>query len=744
MMAENENQKDILENGFNGQMPSALGSMSDSLIQIMWRNRWVVLITTLAALVVAFAYLQKATPIYTSTARIYVEQTGPKIMSETEEGVMTRSKNYLYTQAEILKSTPILTAALNTPGTNIKQMKILENVDNPIGFLKKAGLQVEVGKKDDIISISSDSPKPAEAAELVNTVVDSYITYNATTKRSTAAEVLKILQSENVKRNKDLAEQLKAMMNFKKDNEALALESSRGNVILQKLERLSIALTEAQLAAVESKSYAESIKRMITDPVNLRQFVEAERAKSPYAYANSDEARLKSKLEELERRRADRLRQLTAGHAAVVAIDAEIARTNQQISKLDEDFARAQIVVAEQQYLVAKEKEAELNRQYEEQRQEALTLTEQVAQYTILQSEWEQTKKLCDILDDRIKELNVTEDVGALNISILEVARPANTPSKPQKTRIMAIALVLGLMLGGGLGLVRDWMDQRLRSSEEISAILGVPMLGVVPSMAKKQSVVARGKQVELEPTSAVAEAYRTIRTAVFFSVPKGKAKTVLVTSPGAGDGKTTLVSNLAIAMAQAGQRVIVLDADFRKPMQQKIFETPKEPGLSNVLAGTTTLDQAVRPSSVAGLDLLPCGKEVPNPSEMLNSDAFGEILTELSARYDRIVIDSPPVMPVTDACILGAICDVTLLVLRAEKSTRKTAQHARDGLLGVGAHILGAIVNDVPPRKGRYGYYYYGYYHYGHGYYGSRDRGKDKSKGQEAEAAGASERWTA
>jgi uncharacterized protein involved in exopolysaccharide biosynthesis len=156
MIAENENQKDIPENGSYGQMPSALGSMSESLIQIMWRNRWVVLITTLAALIVAFAYLQKATPIYTSTARIYVEQTGPKIMSDTEEGVMTRSTNYLYTQAEILKSTPILTAALNTPGANIKQMKILENVDNPVGFLKKAGLQVNVGKKDDIISISSD------------------------------------------------------------------------------------------------------------------------------------------------------------------------------------------------------------------------------------------------------------------------------------------------------------------------------------------------------------------------------------------------------------------------------------------------------------------------------------------------------------------------------------------------------------------------------------------------------------
>jgi len=740
MISNNGNQNGNEHNGsFEGVPPTSTG-MSESLIQIMWRSRWIVLITTLGVLIGAFAYLQKATPIYTSTARIYVEQSGPKIMSETEEGVMTRSKNYLYTQAELLKSTPIISAALKMPGTNIKQMKILENVDNPIVFLKKNALDVSVGKKDDIISISSDSPKPSEAAELVNAVVDSYITHQATSKRSTSAEVLKILQKEKTQRGTELSKQLNAMMDFRKENEGLAFESGRGNVILVKLERLSTALTEAQLEAVASKAYVESIKRMIANPANLRQYVEAERARRFYGSADNEEARLKSTLEELHRRRADRLRQLTAGHSAVVAIEGEIAQVNEQISKLDEAFAQAQIVISEQQYLVAKEKETELNKQYEEQRKEALVLNEQLAQYTLLQTEWEQTKKLCDILDDRIKELNVTEDVGALNISILEVARPADKPSKPQKARIMAMALVLGLMLGGGLGLVRDFMDQRLRSAEEVSAILGIPMLGVVPSMAKKQSVVARGKMVELESNSAVAEAYRTIRTAVFFSVPKGKAKTVLVTSPGAGDGKSTLVSNLGIAMAQAGQSVLVLDADFRRPMQHTIFKTAKEPGLSNVLAGVAALDRAIRPDSLAGLDILTCGRDIPNPSEMLNSKAFAELLEELSGKYDRILIDSPPVMPVTDACILGAICDVTLLVLRAEKSTRKTAQHACDSLSGIGAQILGAVVNDVSRKKGWYGYYHYGYQYYGHRY----GRTKKREEQKETSSAVASDRWTA
>jgi len=281
------------------------------------------------------------------------------------------------------------------------------------------------------------------------------------------------------------------------------------------------------------------------------------------------------------------------------------------------------------------------------------------------------------------------------------------------------MALVLGLMLGGGLALLRDWMDHRLRSAEEISAILGVPVLGTVPSMSRRLSIVERGCKVHLESKSSASEAYRTIRTSIFFGVPKGEAKTILITSPGPGEGKTTLVSNLAIAMAQAGQKTLIIDADFRKPMQHEIFKADDSKGLSALLAGIVSLDDAIQPAGVDGLDLLTCGPDVPNPSEMLNSEAFSKMLKSLSEKYDRIVIDSPPVMPVTDAQILAALCDITLLILRAEQSSRKASQQARDGLLGVGARILGAIVNDVSRRNGRYGYYS------GYGNYGYYGRGK-------------------
>ncbi len=179
-------------------------------------------------------------------------------------------------------------------------------------------------------------------------------------------------------------------------------------------------------------------------------------------------------------------------------------------------------------------------------------------------------------------------------------------------------------------------------------------------------------------------------------------------------------MSNLAIAIAQTSQKTLIIDADFRRPMQHNIFEISNdEGGLSSALTGRSTLDEAVRSTSIKYLDLMPTCPGVPNPSEMLNSIAFRKTLETLSARYDRIVIDSPPVMPVTDTQILAAFCNVTLLVLKADKSTRKVSQQARDGLLSVGAHLLGVVVNATSKKRGNYGYYsgygYYGYGRYGH-----------------------------
>ncbi|MHC4626034.1 MAG: GumC family protein [Planctomycetota bacterium] len=697
VISEHEHHNPIGDDGSSAGTPTVAGLRPESVTHIIWRNKWIVLVTTVAALGLAFVYLSNVTPTYTSTSSLYVEQKGPKIITETADGLMTQSKNYLNTQAELLKSTPILAAVLETPG--IKQMRAFAAIGSPIMYLKGA-LKTSVGPKDDIISVSFSSPYPDESAEIVNAVVNCYVVYHETSKREASAEVLKIIREQKDKRDEELRQKLQAMTDFRKENEALVFQSQQHSLVIGQFQELARALREAKLATIESRAYYESAKEVVSNPIELKQFVEMQRGSGKNISTDIERASLESRLEQLELRLSDYLGHVKPGHPTVIALEGKIASVRAQIAELDAGFAKAQLALAEQEYLSAKEKEDQIAKSHEDLRQQAIELDEQLAQYTMLRSDWEQTKKLCDILHGRIEELDVTEDAGALNISILEVARASSVPSEPRKAVILAIGLMTGLTLGGCMALLRGCMDERLHSPEGISALFNTPLLGVIPWMPRRHGFLRRAQKMCKDSQSDAAEAFRAVRTAVLFGTPNGEKRTVLVTSPSHSDGKTTLVSNLAIAMAQAQQRTLILDADFRKPMQHSIFKIePHGVGLTSVLAGVNTLAEAIRHTEIEGLELLPRGPDVPNPSEMLSGETFARVLDTLSKKYDRVIVDSPPVIPMTDAQILTAMCNVTLLVLRADKSTSKAGRQARDRLMTVGGRVLGTVLNSVSKR---------------------------------------------
>ena len=695
------------------------GWMSENVLEIAWQGRWLILLTIGLCLGAAMIYLHKTTPVYRSESRLYVEQTGPRIINEMEEGVMTRSTNYLYTQAELLRSTSILSEAIEKHG--LARLRTFAEVDNPVALVKRR-LEATVGRKDNLLAVVFPSPYPADAAQVVNAVVDEYITYHANRKRSTSAEVLRILQAEKTNRGEELSRKLAALMEFRRNNLAVSFDTGQGNFVLQQMERLSSMLTDAHATAIDSELFHESVKAMATDPVALSQLVESRRTSGQYLDFARDRAQLQSRLADLQTRLADRMRRLTPDHPAVGAVQGEVQQVQARLADQDAQFAKAQLVVAEQNWLAAQRREREITDQLEQRREEFAQLNERLTEYTHLQSEYEQTKRLCDILDERIKELSVSEEAGAMNISVLEVARPAEEPFKPQKAKVLAMAMGVGVMLGAGAALLRQMLDQRLKSVDEVSAMLGLPVLGVIPVMSRREDRSARGQITCLQSQSHAAEAYRTVRTAVFFGLPKTEAKTVLITSAAPGEGKSTMASNLAIAMAQAGQRVVVIDADFRKPMQNTIFQLNHEDlGLSSVLAECVSLEDAVQKTSIENLDVLTCGPHVSNPSELLNSKGFAEVLGRLAKRYDWILLDSPPVGPVTDAQILAGICHVTILVLNMERSRRKAVFHAYESLRAVNARVIGVVLNQAHRGGRKYGYYG-GYRGYGD-YYGTKER---------------------
>lgn len=823
-----------LENGGSNPLclqktEAAQGELLQGTIQMVWRRRWTILVVTILFLTAVFLYLMKAVPIYTSSSRLYVEQSGPRIMNEYE-GIMTKSMNYLYTQGELIKSTPIVAEVVNDP--KIKQFKTFDNVDNLSSYVKNK-LLVNIGRKDDIITISFDSPYPVEAAEIVNSIVQSYIDYHSSHKRSTVSEVLKILQKEKIKRDEELSKKFEELLKFTRENSFVSLENQGGHVVLERLTKLSTALTDAQLNALNAKADYEATRSMQNEPAKIKQFASASSSAGVRVFVSDTEAQLQTELRAAEIELKNARYHCTEDHPSVQAIHAKINRIKKELDEQAREFADSYIEVMRLRWVTASERENELQGSVDNQFQMARDLGIKTAEYSVIQSDLDRTERLCEILDNRIKELNVTEDTGAMNISILEVARPADRPSKPEKAKCMAMGLILGLTFGGAFAILRDILDSRLRSADEISAILGIPILGIIPTMSSRKTIklhghkmcslfkrifggsrqstaapidvssggfvdtsgnsenpienesfmkralrmrtdlehtrwmrrtnknvsntaaisqldpememktaktitlcskttdrdiktteksykAKRGQKVLYEPNSLVAEAYRTIRTAVFFGVTQDQAKTLLITSPAPYDGKSTVASNLAITMAQAGQKTLIIDADLRKPTQHSIFEIDsRDNGLSNLLVGAIDMDEAILSGPTSNLDILTCGIEIPNPVEVLNSDAFARMLKVLTERYDRVIIDSPPVGLVSDGQILSALCDVTILVLRAETSTRRHSQQARDNILSVGGRILGAVVNDVQRGRGHYGYYS-GYGHYsGYGYYG-------------------------
>ncbi len=677
------------------------------------------------ALAAGMVYIETATPIYTSTAKLYLDYGGIPIAQSYESGRIPRTDRYLYTQAELLVSRPILGAVFELP--EIRRLRTFAEINVPMGYLRR-NLHVEVGRRDEIVSVSFSSPHAAEVPQIVNKVVDAYMASRSDNQRKNSSQVLKILQEEMARASAELEEKRDELEVFQSTSMPLALGSDQGSGVGQLYLTLQTEYTQAQLRASDAELFFRSAQMLANDPEALRQYARSRGQVAAYAAGGNEITQLEAQLTNGQSSLEALLAELTPDHPRIASLTAQIERLKATITELNDRFVRVLLAAAERQFQEAKEREEELADLHREQGLKVAQLNRELNRYQRLHTEVSQLMTYCQTVEQQIREIRtiVGEDVGQLRMEILEPALVSESPSHPQKSKIMAMALILGLLAGGGLSVLRAFMDQTLRSGEEISAVLGLSVLGVVPAMSQRETIPARGQKVYRQPDVPEAEAFRTIRTAIFFGAPKDRAKTLLVTSPAAGDGKSTLASNLAIAMAQAGQKTILLDADFRKPMQHTIFEAQNDRGgLSAVLAGQMKLGLAIQATSVKGLSLLSCGPRVANPSEILNSGRFTALLERLGEAYDRIVVDAPPVTAVADAQILGAVCDVTILVLRAGKSTRKIGQRAIDGLQRVGAHLLGAVVNDVARSGDRYGYY--------GTYGGSNGSGRGKAKAAKA-----------
>ncbi len=682
------------------------GSATEGPVIIAWCNRWVLLACVVLSLALGFVYVQKATPIYVSTSRLYLDYVN--ITPEVREaGRPPQTDAYLYTQAALLKSRPVVAAAVKS--LEPEQLQTLKSVEVPTAFVHKR-VEVKIGRRDQIISVSFSSPHPVEAAQIVNQIVEEYMTSRSQHEQRNATQVLKMLQDEMVRAGDELSRKRDAFDEFQKSQMPLSLGSDQGGGVLERYLEIQAAHTKAQIAAMEAEAFLEGVKTLAEDPMALRRYMQTRGGGGANASIGAEKAPLETRLAELDLLKAGWSAGLTPAHPSLVSVASEVNQAAGRLAELDRQSIEATLAAARQDAAEAKDYEQQLAAACDVQRNQLSMANREVAQFRRLRSEVDQLTQYMETLEQQVREIRrvIGEDIGQLRMAILELALPAVDPSWPRKGMTMAAALVMGLLLGGGIVVAREYLDQTLHSVDQVSELFGLPVLGVVPAMSRREkSHRGRGQRVFLQPDSEVAEACRSVRTAIFFGSPRDEARTFLVTSPSPGDGKSTLVSNLAITMASAGQKTIIIDADLRKPTQHVIFDMDhRERSLSSVFARKTRLRDAIQHTQVEGLSLLACGDVFANPAEALNSPEFAMILKHIADAYDRVLVDAPPVTALADARIVAARCDYTLLVLRGDKTTRRMAQDAIESLQSVGARVLGIIINDVHAGDGRYGYY--------------------------------------
>ncbi|HKV41284.1 MAG TPA: polysaccharide biosynthesis tyrosine autokinase, partial [Blastocatellia bacterium] len=587
------------------------------------------------------------------------------------------------------------------------------------------GLAVDLVPNTRAIRISYTHTNPKEAAAVANQVAKSFmdLTFNTQTSQFTHTSEWLDRSTRELKARVEAAEQ--ALNDYTKTHNIFSTDS-KDTLTTDKLTHLHDQYTRAQTDRILKQSLYEEVKA-------------GHIAQLPETYLDSRLGALRQKLEEFQSESADLSVKYGPKNPKVIDVGKQLALVQEQLTaatqslegKLEGDYERA----------VADEKS--LGAALDVAKSEAVKENQDEIQFSILKQDVDTAKGLYTDFLQKTNQANLQVAEQHSNMHVIQPALVPGSPVGPKRT--MTILMAFLLSLGGGVGLTffLEYLDNTIKSVEDVSRYVQLPALGVIPVIAGPGNRQVRGKHgrsqksigttratgslakvtpgsaavisgqlVSIDNHSSAAEAYRSLRTSVLLSSAGHPPKILLVTSGQPGEGKTTTVVNTAISLAQLGSEVLIIDADLRRPNIHKVFNTNATNGLSSYLSRDVDVDTLIQKQQFSHLSILPSGPVPPNPTELISSDRMRDLLGHLSERYDHILIDSPPLINVTDPVILSTMVDGVVLVISWGKSTRDTARRVRAELIGVGAKIFGVVLNNVDFRRDGYDdYYYYRYY---------------------------------
>jgi capsular exopolysaccharide synthesis family protein len=736
-------------------------------IWLVWRRRWLVFLVFLIVVGITAVITLRAEPIYEAVAKIQIEQEMPTVFRVdrgADMAVATDLTDFMGTQIRILSGRLLardvvlqlnLFASDDSPTSETGQSPVAAFISYLKSFVPRGGeprallspaeqeesdlrnrvsafissLTVERDRETQIVEVKFLSPDPELGAKVANALCEAYKKWNYQSKIVTYDLASSWLRDQLRSKEDELNKSRNELSAFMQKFNIVPGQENADNVT-KSLDDMNQKMIQAQLEYNQKEVLLKQIEG--SDPINFAEIVET--AQPTIKKMVEDLSDLKAKMSEMGASIGPNMPEMKGLKAQIASLESSIAVERRKIL----DKARMNRDRARKNY-------ESIAASYKKLREGVLGDQDALARLRILQNKVESnTKSYNDLLDHK-ERVGVQESLKASNVKLIEPAEQPASPMFPKKKRNMMLGACLGLFLGIGMAFFLDYMDTTVKDAEEVEKMTQLGTLGYIPHYEDKASRGVPPVPIELitaeKPRSLVAENIRYLRTSVLYSLAGRSPKSIIVTSAFGGEGKTTVSINLAIAFAQRGQKVLLIDADLKRPAVHRFFAVDRSMGLTEILTGK--VDEALggigrdpfRKTDIENLYVLPAGSKPPNPVDLLDSDVMRDLLALLAEEYDHIILDSPPLMGMADTSVLVPYVDGVILVVRPGKTPRQAVRRCKEKVTGLQGRILGVVMNN--PRQGPGGGYSYGYgaYEYGYGYgYDSGNGAEGQDEEEEAD----------
>jgi capsular exopolysaccharide synthesis family protein len=694
--------------------------------RLLWRRR-TILLTVLAVVVVSTAlFTFLATPQYQAAATLQIERHGPDVLTFRDVlNIDTAGYHDFYqTQYKILQSRAVLRIAAeqldlpNRPEYAGRRQSPLARLVRALGarsgaaapagdpleqattFLA-AGVAVRPIEKSHLVRVLFTDPDRDLAAAVANAVVEAYRQFNLDARYSTTAQASEFLTGQVSQLQEEIAEKERRLQAYRAERDLTGLGEGDTDITAQALADLSAqhVAAEGRLALAEVRHETVSA----TAPDSLEEVI-----RSPLI------SRLRQEYAELERRQRQTAERFGPEWPERRLLDEEVRQAAARL-ELERDLIASQArAAAEADVRKARAELAALAVRVEQRKSEVERIKSAAVDYANLEAEILGKRSFLNELVGRQSETVVSDrlrDTRTSNIRVVDRARAPREPVRPRKALNLGLSLVLGLMAGIGAAVLADHLDSTIKSVQDIERA-GLAVLGQISLVRPLRIVAGSGPGSDpidlgshLDSRSGFAECFKNLRTSLLLASPDRPPRHIVVTSAEPGDGKSTVSANLAIVLAQAGRRVLLVDADLRRPRIHAILGTANDVGLSSYLTGNATFEELLRSTGIPNLKLVTSGPIPPTPSELLGSPSLDALLDRLSREFDHVIFDSAPALQVADTVILAARTDAAVLVIRIGKTCRESVNQAVSRLRRARTHVIGAVLNAVAEQAG----YYYG-----------------------------------